>query len=369
MPSKKGDVLLSIVGSIGGVAFVGTDALATCNCKLAILRPKSITPEYLAIYLKSKFGQGQINRFTRGAVQMGLILEDMDQLFIPDVESDFEKLVSSTVESVKSCLRASELKYKQAEELLLSELGLNDWQPTEDTIAVKRFSDSWGGCDRGDAEYYQPRQQQVMSTMRRSGLCIQDIAQLTKRKFQPAKQGTFNYIEIGNLSGEGFATSEIVEMEDTPSRAQWLVKPNDVITSTVRPIRRLSALIEAEQDNFVCSSGFAVLEPLQVEPEVLLVYLRLPVVCEILDLHTTASMYPAISTEDLLNIPVTLPDTSTRQIITEKVRASRTAREQSKQLLEIAKTGVERAIEEDEERAIDWMKQQLDALDINIDQS
>ncbi len=46
----------------------------------------------------------------------------------------------------------------------------------------------------------------------------------------------------------------------------------------------------------------------------------------------------------------------------------------SKQLLEIAKTGVERAIllwrgyanEEDEERAIDWMNQQLTTLGVDL---
>ncbi len=90
--------------------------------------------------------------------------------------------------------------------------------------------------------------------------------------------------------------------DEAPSRAQWIVKPNDVITSTVRPTRRLSALIKPEQDNYICSSGFAVLKPTKVEPEVLLVYFRSPIVCKILDLHTTASMYPAISTEDLLSI-------------------------------------------------------------------
>ncbi len=94
--------------------------------------------------------------------------------------------------------------------------------------------------------------------------------------------------------------------------------------------------------------------------------MRSPIVCEILDLHTTASMYPAISTEDLLNIPITLPKESTRQKITEKVRASRKAREQSKQLLEIAKTRVERAIETDEATATTWINQQLEALEVEL---
>ena len=139
-----------------------------------------------------------------------------------------------------------------------------------------------------------------------------------------------------------------------------------MITSTVRPIRRLSALIEPEQNNYICSSGFAVLQSVKIEPEVLLVYLRSPIVCEILDLHTTASMYPAISTEDLLNIPITLPKESTRQEIVQKVRESRKAREQSKQLLEIAKMGVERAIETDEATATNWIEEQLKMLSIEI---
>lgn len=42
---------------------------------------------------------------------------------------------------------------------------------------------------------------------------------------------------------------------------------------------------------------------------------------------------------------------------------------QSKQLLEIAKTGVERAIETDEATATTWINQQLEALGINLSNS
>ena len=113
-------------------------------------------------------------------------------------------------------------------------------------------------------------------------------------------------------------------------------------------------------------SPLQVLKPTKIEPEVLLVYLRSPIVCEILDLHTTASMYPAISTEDLLKIPIALPKESVRRKITEKLKESRRAQEQSKQLLEIAKTGVERAIATDETTAIAWMNEQLEAIEIKI---
>lgn len=98
------------------------------------------------------------------------------------------------------------------------------------------------------------------------------------------------------------------------------------------------------------------LRPHSIEPESLLVFLRAPIVCEILDLHTTASMYPAISTEDLLNIPIMMPSDDARKEIVRKVQQSRQARRESKRLLDLAKRGVEMAIEGDEQTAMDWMK-------------
>ncbi|MDX2242818.1 MAG: hypothetical protein NW224_19235 [Leptolyngbyaceae cyanobacterium bins.302] len=61
-----------------------------------------------------------------------------------------------------------------------------------------------------------------------------------------------------------------------------------------------------------------------------------------------------------------MPEATTRQQVTEKVKSSRKAKEQSKHLLEIAKTGVERAIEQSEEEAIGWMNQQLEILGVSL---
>jgi len=325
-----------------------------------------ISPYFLSTFFNSKVGQIILDREKTLSAQPTVAMSRLRKIQVPLVSKIFQDSIKRLIQYSYQILNISQKIYLEAEDLLLSELNLKDWQPTTETIAIKSFKESFLSSGRLDAEYYQPRYQKVMAIMRQSGLCIGDIVTLAKRKFQPEKQGTFNYIEIGNLSGEGFANSELVAMEEAPSRAQWIVKNNDVITSTVRPIRRLSALIESEQNNYICSSGFAVLKPIKIESEVLLVYLRSPIVCEILDLHTTASMYPAIPTEDLLNITITLPDEPIRQQITKKVRESRKAREQSKQLLEIAKIGVEKAIETDEATATDWINQQFAILGIDI---
>lgn len=128
-----------------------------------------------------------------------------------------------------------------------------------------------------------------------------------------------------------------------------------MITSTVRPIRRLTALITAEQNGAVCSSGFVVLRPKTVAPEVLLTYLRLRPVCELMDLHTSASMYPAISERDLLRIPFPLVDWSVETEIVKAVNSSRTAKSTAQSLLNRAKRAVEIAIEQSEAAALKYL--------------
>ena len=180
--------------------------------------------------------------------------------------------------------------------------------------------------------------------MSRDRRTVADVAKLALRRFRPASGVEFQYIEIGDVGSSGTAESSPVIGEEAPSRAQWIVQAGDVITTTVRPIRRLSAIVTEGQAGFVCSSGFAVLKPMDIEPELLLVYLRLPLVCELLDLYTTASMYPAISTADLMRIPISLPDAPTREKIVAKVKESFAARHEARRLLDEAKAIVENAI-------------------------
>lgn len=58
-----------------------------------------------------------------------------------------------------------------------------------------------------------------------------------------------------------------------------------------------------------------------------------------------------------------------QQSIRDKVIESHHKRGQSKQLLEIAKIGVEKAIEENEERATAWIDRELENLNINLSES
>jgi hypothetical protein len=342
-----GDVLLGVVATIGTVSLV-TDRFdrLTGNCKIAIVRPKSLPGEYLAAFFASPVGQRELHRRARGTVQTGVILPDLKSMPIPRLDARQRQAIVDRVKAAHDARQQSVDLYAEAEALLESALGLDRLDLTPRLFYERPFADV-RDAGRVDAEYFQPRMQNLMGALSRDGKTINDVARLSKRRFKPSPGVEFEYIEIGDVGTSGSADSSTVAGEDAASRATWIVRPGDVITTTVRPIRRLSAIVTPEQSGAVASSGFAVLtsrENEAVPPELLLAYLRLPLVCELLDLHTTASMYPAISTDDLMRIPITLPGKKDRAAVVDRVRQSFQARRNAKAMLEEAKSMVEKAV-------------------------
>lgn len=81
---EKGDILISVVGTIGLVGIVGESlhlANQTENCD-KIVNIRGIDSEYLYYYLISSFGQDEIKRGTVGAVQPKLPLKNVQDITI-----------------------------------------------------------------------------------------------------------------------------------------------------------------------------------------------------------------------------------------------------------------------------------------------
>jgi len=105
----------------------------------------------------------------------------------------------------------------------------------------------------------------------------------------------------------------------------------------------------------VASSGFVVIDPRQVAPELLLTFLRLPVICELLDLYASASMYPAITDAHIFGLPLPQIDAAVETQVVANIRDARRAKAQAAQLLEAAKRAVEIAIEDGEPAALAFL--------------
>ena len=73
----------------------------------------------------------------------------------------------------------------------------------------------------------------------------------------------FYYVDIGNVALEtGIIDCVHMTFANAPSRARKLVKPGDIIVSTVRTYLKAVACIPEDTERLVVSTGFAVLPSL-----------------------------------------------------------------------------------------------------------
>jgi hypothetical protein len=357
---RENDVLISTVGTIGNSAVVRSEALpANSDRHVAILRTlddgiRPVSPEYISIFLNSSYGRMQTRRETTGNVQPNLFLVKIRDIKLPRFSEQLENRLSGLSLSSLAHHRAHHNSMIHAEETLLKALGLANWLPPEPLSYSALASDVFD-ARRFDARFFAPRIQALLDILRRGGQSLSDLATPRRQKFRPNKFAKFNYIEIGDIDGAGATTSSFLACDDAPSRATWHVRADDIITSTVRPIRRLSAQIAPEQDGYVVSSGFVVIDPKEIAPELLLTFLRLPVICELLDLYASASMYPAVTEAHILGLPFPKIDEAVATQVVSNVREAREAKKQATKFVDAAKRAVEIAIEDGENASVAFL--------------
>jgi len=288
-----------------------------------------------------------------------------ENLQIPIIDIKIQKKIKIIIDDSHTKNKESELLYTQAEQLLLKELGLKDWQPSTENINCKSFKESFFATGRLDAEYYQPKyedyndvimvNQQGYSFIRNEFEHINESPKLTKKGY--------NYIEIGDVNtGDGTNVSNYIETKELPANAKTFVKKGDLLISKVRPYRGAVTIIESDLSDIIVSGAFTVLrskEESTYSNEVLKVILRLDIYKDWLLQFNVGTQYPVIKDDDILNLPIPIISEKTQQVITEKINESQHLKHQSEQLLEIAKRAVEIAVEEDEEKAIEYINKNV----------
>ncbi|WP_055073846.1 N-6 DNA methylase [Pseudanabaena sp. 'Roaring Creek'] len=371
----KNDILVSVVGTIGNSSIVTDEVLpAMFSCKSTVLRIKDeYFPKYLLTYLNTETGKGFLLRKTRGAIQVGLNLDDLKTLLIYIPSIDFQKFVAHLVDASKYCLDQSKLFYQQAEDLLLSELGLKDWQPTDENIAVKSFSASFGTSDRLDAEYYQPKYDQLYSLLKATSLQkgweLKRLESLSS-VFKYGVSDALEYIESGvpflriaDLQKYRFSESDLKFIShDAAKKYSATVQTGDVLISRSGTLG-LAIVIPEYLNNAIYGSYFILTRPDQnlINPKYLAFYLNSLAGKLQTEQANTGGIQTNLTIPVLESLLIMCPPLDIQQRLVDKVNQSYEAQDQSKQLLEIAKTGVEKAIEENEEVAINWINEQLES--------
>lgn len=347
---KKNDVIISTVGTIGNCAVVDDSILpANSDRHVGIIRINTdYSPYVLSTFLLSKYGKTQTLRESTGNVQLNLFIYKLRELYIPRFSETFQQTIEQIVKSAHVNLSKSKSLYSEAEEYLLSELGLKNWQPNNAPINIKQLKESFLASGRLDAEYYQPKYDEIETAVTKYKHGYDIIGNLFAQNTDVCdyQEDAYNYIEIGDINiSDGTASFNLVSKEELPDNAKRVLHTNDLLISKVRPYRGAVAIIDFDDERLIGSGAFTVLrENSTYKKEVLQILLRTQIYKDWLLKWNVGSSYPVIKDEDILNLPIPKIPNQVQNEIATYVQKSISLRNEAKQLLESAKLKVEDAI-------------------------
>lgn len=165
---KKEDVLISSIGfgSIGKVnIFDSNNHEYGTVAEITVVRDVKVGSYYLWAFLKSKYGQFQINREITGATgQLHLNTGNVQNILIPLFVEEYQEF-KKIYDQASKLFEDSKKLYLQAEEVLLKGLGLKSVVFDNELSYIVNFSDVQK-ANRVDAEYFQPKYGKLNSKLK-----------------------------------------------------------------------------------------------------------------------------------------------------------------------------------------------------------
>ena len=122
-----------------------------------------------------------------------------------------------------------------------------------------------------------------------------------------------NYLDTGNITQDTISEIQRINVgtDKLPSRARRKVQIGNIIYSTVRPNQLHYGFIKSQPDNFLVSTGFAVIDVNEKEavPEYIYYFLTHRDVIERLQAiaEQSTSAYPSIKPSDIEDLTIDLP--------------------------------------------------------------
>ena len=140
--------------------------------------------------------------------------------------------------------------------------------------------------------------------------------------YSPKEDWRFvNYLDTGNITMNRIDEIQYINTstDKLPSRARRKVKLNSIIYSTVRPNQLHYGIIKEQPENFLVSTGFAVIDVdfEKAVPDYIYYVLTQQEITEHLQAiaEQSVSAYPSIKPSDIENLELLLPDRKTQEKI------------------------------------------------------
>ncbi|MCK4333397.1 hypothetical protein KAX06_01275 [candidate division WOR-3 bacterium] len=376
---KIGDLVLSKVGNTIGIVSIITEEIGKCNISennIGIKFPDNFEGNKkiaTLVYLNCYIGQSQILRAISGNAQPKLNVSDIEGLIIPGFKY-IDKVLSNIVIEALRLNNKSQDYYKVAETILLNELSLVGWNPKHRLSFVNNYSDAQE-AGRIDAEYFQPKYKAIVEAIRKyqSNDVLENIVTI-KKCIEPGSEAYQDegnlFLRVSNISKYGirdgnqkYLSNELYEglKKHQPKKGEIL------LTKDATP--GIAYYLSNEPEKMIPSGGIlrlTVRKGAGVLPEYLTLVLNSIIVQKQMERDAGGSIINHWLVGQIENTLIPKADDTIQETIAEKVNESFQSRKKAKALLEIAKRGVEIAIEKTEAEAEKWMKAEANKLGIEL---
>ena len=346
------DLIISTRGTVGLCAIVGQDVLPA-NIDQDVARIKLtnniVKSTVLATYINSKIGQDWIIRNQTGMVQQGIALWRVRQMPIPIFADSFQDVIDDIICNSRQKKQQSQILYRQAEELLLETIGLKDFTPSQEKTNIKTFKESFLATGRLDAEYYQPKYEELIKHIETFETERLSKIVSIKKSIEPGSDAYetdgIPFIRVSNLSKFGLTDTDIYLDKSKFGNLDLQPKKDTILLSKDGSV---GIAYKIDQDLDVITSG-ALLHLTVTNSDFLPDYVTLVLNSEVVKMQAERDAGGSIiqhwkpsEIEQVIIPKVPMP---TQQQISALIQESFVLRKESERLLAEAKKMVEREIE------------------------
>ncbi len=349
---KEGQVIITMAGTIGEVA-VAHKIPKKVNSNQAtakITLKKDFSPYYLAAFLNSYYGREQTDREIVSSVQPNIFLGQIKNFKVPLMSTQKQREIEEFYKKYLDELEFSKSFYHQAENLLLEELGLNDFQIEDNLSFVVNLSEV-KEANRIDAEYFQPKYEKLVARLKAQN--AKQLGELVsmKKGVEPGseayeKEGKL-FIRVSSLSKFRIdQTDQKYLSEDLYQKLKINYEPKVGEILLTKDATPGIAYVLKEPVEGIISGGIVRLKGKpDIDPEYLALCINSIIGKMQAERDAGGSVIMHWKPEQIRNILIPILPRGTQQKIAELVRKSHEARKRSKELLEEAKRKVENHVE------------------------
>lgn len=315
---------------------------------------------FLWVFLHSKYGQDLLWRTASQTGQPHLTLPSILEIGIPKYSQTFQnKFEFLYLESVK-LKNQSNQRLKESELMLLEKLGLKKWKSNIENISIRKLSNSFSISGRLDAEYYQPKYYEILEVI--SKVKHKSLGSIVnfKKSIEPGSDAYqmdgIPFIRVSDISKFGLSEPEIHLESGIYNDDNLKPKKDTILLSKDGSV---GIAYKVENDLEVITSS-ALLHLSITDKEVLPDYLTLVLNSKLTQLQAERDAGGSIiqhwRVDEIKQVLIPILPIVIQKELVKQVQNSFKLRRESNKLIVLAKEAVEIAIENDENVAMKFIK-------------